>query len=369
MQFKQIIGQQLIKDRLLQSYSEGRVSHAQLFIGHTGYGSLALALAYAQLVNCKQAQADDSCGKCPSCQKAQKMVHPDIHYCYPTVGSKAISIQFIEEWRNMLKKSPYFTAYDWLQFIKAENKQGNITAEECDDIVRKLNMTAHSEDSYKILILWLPEYLGKEGNRLLKLIEEPPDNTLFLLVAENPNLVLDTILSRTQTLKVPRITDADLAQALIVQRQLSPDIAAQVAALSEGDYREAIEIVGGGDQNNQQYLLQWLTACAYRRAADLDQFIEQIAELGRENQKNFLRYALHFWQQCLTAQQLPQRATLSKAEAVFAQRILPTISWEHIENIASMTESAIYHIERNANPRILFLNLSIQINRQLPKLT
>lgn len=368
MQFKEVIGQITAKKSLLQAYTEQRISHAQLFSGNTGYGSLALALAYAQLVNCKDPQPDDACGKCVSCQRAQKMVHPDIHYCYPTIGSKALSTQFIDDWRKMIQKKPYFTAYDWLQHIKAENKQGNITSEECDDIMRKLNITAHDEVGYKILVLWLPEYLGKEGNRLLKLIEEPPDRTLFLLVTENPNQILDTILSRTQTTKIPRISDHDLAQYLIQQRQIAPEIAMQIAALSGGDYCEAIEIINGGDHDNQQYLLRWLIACAHRRAADLDQFVEQIADTGRESQKNFLRYALHFWEQCLIAQLLPQRAALSKAEAVFAQKLLPSLTWEHIEYIREMTEKAIYHIERNANPRILFLDLSIRMNKWLPKL-
>lgn len=369
MQFNQVIGQQAIKEQLLHSYSLGRISHAQLLIGNTGYGSLALAMAYAQLVNCRQPQVNDSCGKCASCQKAQKIVHPDIHFCYPTIGSKAVSTQFISEWREMVKKNAYFDAYDWLQHIKAENKQGNITAEECDDIVRKLNITAHDEFSYKILLIWLPEYLGKEGNRLLKLIEEPPEQTLFLLVTENAELILNTILSRTQTLKIPRLTNPDIAQALEQRLFVSPDRATQIAALAGGDYREAQAILHGGDHDNQQYLLRWLTACAHRRAAELDLFVEQIAEAGRESQKNFLRYALHFWQQCLLAQCLPQRAILSKAEAVFAQKLLPTITWQHIESISEMTEKAIYHIERNANPRILFLDLSIRINRYLPKLS
>lgn len=367
MHFKEVIGQQAIKEQLWHSRSDDRVSHAQLFLGNLGYGGLALALAYAQLVNCSQPYSGDSCGKCLSCQRSRKLVHPDIHFCYPTIGSKAVSTQFIGEWRSMVQKSPYFDAYEWLQHLNADNKQGNITAEECDDIVRKLSMTAHDEQSYKILIVWLPEYLGKEGNRLLKLIEEPPDQTLFLLVAENADLILNTILSRSQMLKIPRLRDEDIAQSLEQQRLLGAEQSRQVAALANGDYREALAIMKGGDHDNQQYLLRWLTACVHHNAADLDAFVEQIADIGRESQKNFLRYVLHFWQQCLMAQHLSHRAVLSKAEAVFAQRLLPTITWEHIDSISEMTEKSIYHIERNANPRILFLDLSIRLQRYLPK--
>ncbi|HNL07509.1 MAG TPA: hypothetical protein PKH93_08045, partial [Chitinophagales bacterium] len=200
MQFKQIIGQTNTKRYLMESAQHDHISHAQLFLGNEGCGALSLALAFAQYVNCSNRQTDDSCGRCSNCKKSQKLIHPDIHYCYPTIGSKAKSTDLLTEWREAVLKNPYMNVFQWLQHLKADNKQGNITAEECEDIIRKLSFTTY-EAPYKILLLWMPEYLGKEGNRLLKIIEEPPPNTLFLLVAENANLVLNTILSRTQLLR------------------------------------------------------------------------------------------------------------------------------------------------------------------------
>ena len=220
MQFKEVIGQQKVKDYLLKSAQSDQVSHAQLFLGPEGCGNLALAIAYAQYLQCRNKGATDACGKCSSCIKANKLIHPDIHFSYPTVGSKAKSTDFLKEWRDAVEQQPYMNVYQWLQHIKAENKQGNITREECEAIIRKLSLRAY-ESTYKVLIVWMPEYLGKEGNRLLKLIEEPPVNTVFLLVAENANLILNTILSRTQQLRIHRLSDAAIKEALVERHQLS----------------------------------------------------------------------------------------------------------------------------------------------------
>jgi DNA polymerase-3 subunit delta' len=224
MQFTEVIGQADVKHQLTEMVHHNRLSHAILFIGKEGSGSLPLALAFAQFVACEKITRlsappvgpslfgeelppaslpfpADSCGQCPSCAKAHHYVHPDIHFSYPVVtkksGTPPISTDYVAEWREFVKSYPYGNAYDWLQFIGAENKQGNITAHECNDIIRKLNLKSF-ESEYKILVMWLPEYLGNEGNKLLKLIEEPPPDTLFILVAENESLILPTIVSRCQ---------------------------------------------------------------------------------------------------------------------------------------------------------------------------
>ena len=226
VQFEKIIGQKGTKEQLIQMVQHNRLSHALLFLGKEGSGALSLALAFAQYIACEQVNGKikktnpeaslfgeatpeiaepldmhDSCGVCSACTKANQLVHPDIHFSYPVIprksGDKPVSTDYINEWREFVSINPYGNVYDWLQFIGAENKQGNITSEECNDITRKISLKSF-ESEYKVLIIWMPEYLTKNGNKLLKLIEEPPPNTLFLLVAENEDLILPTILSRTQ---------------------------------------------------------------------------------------------------------------------------------------------------------------------------
>src|ERR1700685_893987 len=219
MSFAQVIGQGRVRDNLVEMIRLNRLSHALLFLGHEGSGALPLALAFAQYVVCERAKGNtpDSCGECAACMKAKRLIHPDIHFSYPVIpkkaGDKPVSSDYGAEWREFMEQYPYGNAYDWLQFIGAENKQGNITAQECNDIIHKLSLKSF-ESGYKILVMWMPEYLGNEGNNLLKLIEEPPADTLFLLVAENESMILQTILSRTQLVKIPLPDTEDIATAL-----------------------------------------------------------------------------------------------------------------------------------------------------------
>ncbi|RYG32385.1 MAG: hypothetical protein EOO01_34325 [Chitinophagaceae bacterium] len=241
MQFSDVIGQNEVKNQLVQMVTENRLSHALLFLGKEGAGALPLARAFAQYINCEKANPPesqntaavslfgeeepameivplkDSCGNCASCMKSAAMVHPDIHYSYPVyrkVSSKpALSADFAKEWRKFTIENPYTNEYEWLQYINAENKQGNISREETSEIIRYLNLKSF-ESEYKILIVWMAEELGTTGNHLLKLIEEPPKNTLFIFVAENEGMILPTILSRTQLIKIPVLRNADIKEAL-----------------------------------------------------------------------------------------------------------------------------------------------------------
>src|SRR3984885_2909521 len=234
MQFSQVIGQQQVRDNLTEMVRQNRLSHALLFLGHEGSGALPLALAFAQYVVCERRDSSsaDACGVCATCVKAGRLMHPDIHFSYPVIpkkaGDKPVSSDYSSEWREFIQQYPYGNAYDWLQFIGAENKQGNITAQECNDINRKLSLKSF-ESGYKILILWMPEYLGNEGNKLLKLIEEPPANTLFILVAENEGQILQTILSRTQLVKIPALDDSDVEAGLEATQDISKEKAKQIA--------------------------------------------------------------------------------------------------------------------------------------------
>src|SRR5882724_3516580 len=254
MSFENVIGHSDIQQSLVELVQHNRLSHALLFLGNEGSGALPLALAFAQYIVCdkvKEGRAD-ACGICPACVKASRWVHPDIHFSYPVIprksGDKPVSSDYSSEWREFMTQYPYGNAYDWLQFIGAENKQGNITAQECNDIIRKLNLKSF-ETEYKILVMWMPEYLGNEGNKLLKLIEEPPANTLFILVAENESLILPTILSRTQLVKIPALDTADIAQALAERANIQPELARQTASISEGNYREALQLLQHADED------------------------------------------------------------------------------------------------------------------------
>ena len=281
MQFSTVIGQEQTKQHLAEMVSQNRLSHALLFLGKEGSGALAMALAFSQYILCekiKPAQkaslseqepslfgdgitttpdsrlltqdleltAPDSCGICPSCQKARQLIHPDIHFTYPVITKKAgtapVSTDYITEWREFIKNNPYGNVYDWLQFIGAENKQGNITAAECSDIIRKLNLKSY-EGGHKILVLWMPEYLEKEGNKLLKLIEEPPPDTLFILVAENESLILPTIISRCQLVKLAPLDTSAVSTALVERAKLLLEQARQIASVCDGNYREALQII------------------------------------------------------------------------------------------------------------------------------
>ncbi|HHS96139.1 MAG TPA: hypothetical protein ENJ45_06070, partial [Phaeodactylibacter sp.] len=213
MLFDQVIGHRTLKAQLCRMAQNAQIPHAQIFFGPEGCGKLALALAFAQYVLCKNKSEADACGQCSACIKAEKLIHPDIHFSFPTVGTKMTSNHYLPQWRDALSQNPYLHANQWLQFIGAENKQGNINVDECNNIIKKLSLKTFEAD-YKIMIIWLPEYLGKEGNRLLKLIEEPPEKTLFILVAENQERILPTILSRCQLLKVYALSDDEIKSAL-----------------------------------------------------------------------------------------------------------------------------------------------------------
>ncbi|HEY2350052.1 MAG TPA: hypothetical protein VGH64_13610, partial [Puia sp.] len=271
MLFSQVIGQQEIKAKLRNLVENNRLSHALLLNAPEGAGGLPLALAFSQYIVCeKVSNADtvnsfpsDSCNECPSCQKAAKLIHPDIHYVYPVVsrksGDKPLSTDYISEWREFISLYPYGTIFDWLQQINADNKQGNISANECNEINRKLSLKSF-ESGYKILIMWMPEYLGNEGNKLLKLIEEPPPDTLFILVSENEAQILPTILSRVQIIRMPRPRSMEIQEALISRAGVKPEQARQLAAVSEQNYREALRQLQHGQDDWLSLLREWLNA-------------------------------------------------------------------------------------------------------------
>ena len=405
MQFKDIIGQQEVKQNLVELIQHNRLSHALLFIGKEGNGALPLSLAFAQYIVCEavngksrhtmgpslfgeepapatgnKPMATESCGVCPACLKAAELVHPDIHFSYPVVtkkpGSPPISTDYISEWREFIKSYPYGNVYDWLQFIGAENKQGNITAHECNDIIRKLNLKSF-ESEYKILLMWLPEYLGNEGNKLLKLIEEPPPNTLFILVAENESLILPTIVSRCQVVRIPALETSAIEKALIERNKTEAATARQVASVSEGNYREALQLVQHSDEDWQSLLRDWLNAIMKTGPIAQTKWVEEISKLGREKQKQFLRYFNHLLEQAIRLGVASSQPSPKEKESVpasskfsfsipdnerdFALRLNKIAGIEQQQAIIEELDKASYFIERNANAKMLFHALTIKL--------
>jgi DNA polymerase III subunit delta' len=393
MLFQNVIGQHEVKQHLVEMVQHNRLSHALLFLGREGSGALPMALAFAQYISLLPTnntaseaslfgepvevklpftpeEADAWMQKQASFPKAAQMVHPDIHYSYPVITKKAgtppISTDYAAEWREFLQQYPYGNVYDWLQAIGAENKQGNITAQECNDIIRKLNLKSF-ESGYKILVLWMPEYLGKEGNKLLKLIEEPPADTLFILVAENESAILSTILSRCQLVKIPALNKEDIEGSLIAKAGISADQARLIANSSEGNYREALQQLQHADEDYFNLLREWLNAILRSGPGAQLKIIEEIARLGRENQKQFLRYFIHLLEQALRleiasgAMRENLLAAMSSGEQDFAVKLNKAMSLEQKEAITEELDKASYYIERNANAKILFHALTIKI--------
>jgi DNA polymerase-3 subunit delta' len=367
MLLKEVIGQNRCKQVLRQLVHSGRMPHSLLLLGSGGTGNLPLALALAQLLQCESppADGDDACGSCPACRKAAQFAHPDIHFSFPTVGPNAVSTTFGKEWRAALAENPYLDPYSWLQRLGAENKQGNITRDECQAIVKKLSLKAF-EGRYKILILWMPEYLGKEGNRLLKLIEEPPEQTVFLLVAENAELILNTILSRCQLVKTDALSDDEVTDGLVARRGLDEDRARQIAFLSDGDFNQALAMADHADHDDATLLLDWLRKCWRGNGVELVKWCDAFARLGRENQKQFLHYGLHFLREMLSLVATGNtRLRLRPDEYQTAANMAKVMNVRRIELAAKLFNDNIFYIERNANPKILFLDTSIRLHQIL----
>jgi DNA polymerase-3 subunit delta' len=364
MQFAQVIGQDHLRDNLTDMVRRNRLSHALLFLGHEGAGALPMALAFAQYVVCENKGAD-ACGVCAACVKAGRLVHPDIHFTYPVIpkksGDKPTSSDYSAEWREFISQFPYGNVYDWLQFIGAENKQGNITAQECSEIIHKLSLKSF-ESGYKILLLWMPEYLGTEGNKLLKLIEEPPADTLFLLVAENESLILPTILSRTQLVKIPLPETADIARALVERSGLAPEQAKQIAGFSAGNYHEALQLLRHADDDWQAVLRDWLNAILKSGPVAQVKWIEEISKSGRERQKQFLRYFNHVLEQAVRLRYLDNADwPIPEGERDIALRLNKIADIGQQRAIIGELDNAAYYIERNAHAKMLFHALTIKL--------
>ena len=379
MYFKEVLGQEKLKKLLMQSIREGAVPHAQLFLGPKGSANLALALAFAQYVACANKQQDDACGTCPSCLKHLKFVHPDLHFVFPVattsnVKTKPVSMSFLSEWRSLLNENPYFSLFNWLKHIGVENKQGLISVEESTNVLKDLSLKPYESET-RIMLIWMPEKMNiQAANKLLKIIEEPPQKTLFLLVAESTENMLATVLSRTQLLKVPRHSDEEVLNYL-TNRGVEQGKAKMISNLVDGNINEAIQLAEHVEDSEQNALsfVQWMRLCfSALQVKDIDKLVqwsEMMAKAGRENQKSFLLFASNVMRDALLKNYgVEKMMKMNVSGQNFTmEKFAPFIHAENCMEIISELNMAQLHVERNANPKILFLDTSFKIARLLHK--
>lgn len=392
MHFSEVIGQTALKEKLIALVSDNRLGHALLFLDPHGGGGLPLALALAQYLVCEKyrkasgpAEAapslfgmeepavvpqipSDSCGTCPSCLKAAGMVHPDIHFTFPVVNKKSnsgygpVSKDYISDFRNFILKQPYANEYEWLQYIGAENRQGNITSDETKEILHNMHLKSF-ESGYKITIIWKPEALRNEGNKLLKIIEEPPPHSLFILVAGQDQLILPTILSRTQLIKVPALTAVEIAAALEERENIPEEQAKQLAMISGGNYFSALQLLRDASEDLDTTLRNWLNLIIKNNLPQQIQWLDTIARFGREKQKQFLLYFLHMLHHAIRLEALGIDH-VNKEGTESANKLAAALNRFDLSQkaeMAALMETNIYHIERNANAKILFHALTIRL--------
>ncbi|MEY2923521.1 MAG: hypothetical protein RLZZ337_61 [Bacteroidota bacterium] len=367
MRFSEVHGLADIKKKLLQNHKQNRLAHAQLFLGPEGSGNLALALALTQLIYCKNPTEEDSCGECGSCQKITKYVHPDVHFSFPTIstGSKpSCSDDFIKEWREILSDSPYFTETEWVQKISDnENKQLNITAKETLEIIKKLSLKAYEGDA-KTLIIWLPEHLRNESNKLLKIIEEPPQKTYFILVANNYDSLLPTITSRTQLVKLPAYSEQEVSSFLSNKYHLDHKKAENLAFLAEGNLNTAIKLVESVEDNYSQLFREWMLACFKNQLKQVGIITDDIAKLGRTQIQLFLKNGLKILRESLLYKTIDNYEIKFEGEYKdFIKKFSNTINAQTVEQSYQQINETIYHIQRNANAKISLFNLSLSLSQ------
>lgn len=368
MYFKDIIGQDSVINLLRTAVVEGRVPHAQLICGGEGVGKLSVAIAYARYLCCTHRNGEDACGECPSCKKFDKLVHPDLHFAFPIYKKDSSktprSDDFIDKWRQAVAENPYMNLNQWMDHIGTENQQGLIYASQSEEIIRKLTLKS-SEGGYKVMIIWMAEKMNGEcSNKLLKMIEEPPTQTLFLLVSENPDLLLPTIQSRVQRLTLRPIEEKTIARALSEKYGLVESDAQQIAHASAGNWLQAMEAIHLGNRS-KEYIELFMTLMRKSYARDLKgmrQWADTAASLGREPQKNFLIYCQRMIRESFICNFHRLEINYMNAdETNFTSRFAPFVNEKNIFGIMDELSEAQRHIEQNVNAKMVFFDLSLKM--------
>lgn len=359
MKFANTVGSAHTKDLLRSLVDDDNMPHALLVSGTEGNSKLALVLAYTTYLMCESRNRGESCGTCRSCIKMEKYIHPDVHFSFPFTGANSVADEFIKPWRKFIQEKPYAGVSDWMTYLDAPTKQPNINTKECRAIIQKLNMQSFESDN-KVLIMWLPEYLRKEGNRLLKIIEEPTPNTYFILVTEKITDILPTIISRCQLLKIPPLQDAEIKDALIDQFHFEANKAQDAAFVAEGNMQKALDIAQTGGKALHDDVLIWFRTCYSNKAVDLVSWVENFDKKSKDEQKSFLMYALNFFREIARVPVLPEKALrIQESELETAKKIAGIINFEKIEKLNNILTDTIYYIERNANIKVLMMGTNI----------
>lgn len=368
MQFKDVIGQEGIKQRLIKAVEVGRVPHALLFCGGSGVGKLPLAIAFAQYVSCQSPKDGDSCGVCPSCVKYNKLIHPDVHFAYPITrkgssDSNVTCISYINEWRSMLLKNPYFSLDEWLNQISNDNKKGVIYTNESEMIAAELDKKAYESDT-KVMIIWMIDRLMEEGaNKILKLLEEPRGKTLFILITENMEQVLSTIVSRTQVINFPPIEDEAVEKALISKYALDETEAKEYAHIASGDMIKAEDAVETSEQNQQFFeLFKFVMRKAYaREVRELRGWTNTLAEMGRKAQVSFLQYAQRLIRENFIMNlKNPSLNYMTRQERDFSERFSAFVTEHNVMMLYSKLAEAERDIEQNCQAKLVFFDVALQ---------
>ena len=368
MFFKDVTGQEQVKRQLIESVQHKKVAHALLLCGRQGSGKLPLALAYARYLCCESPNEHDACGVCPSCVKMNKLIHPDIHFAFPIVKQKAgkdsVCNDFLPAWREIILHSPYFGLPDWLEKMGASNQQAQIFVRESDEIQRKLALKA-SQGQFKVMLIWLPEKMNAEcSNKLLKLLEEPPEKTVFLLVSEAPDMILPTILSRTQRMNVRKIDEASIDRILQSKYSIQPADSLSIAHLANGNFIKALETIHLNEENQQFFdlfvSLMWLSY--QRKIREMKMWSEQVAGMGRERQKNFLDYCQRMTRENFIYNlHRKEMNYMTLPEQNFATRFAPFVNERNVMGIMDELSEAQLHIEQNVNAKMVFFDFSLKM--------
>ncbi len=373
MKFNKIIGHSNIKENLIRAFNNNRMSHSYLFYGNPGIGKLALAIAFAQYVSCKNRTSTDSCGICASCKKYEKLIHPDLHFVFPVItqsGKKSISDTYIETWRERILSNPYFSYHDWLFSLDSKNKQGSIHKDESSEILRKLNLKTFESD-YKFMIIWLPEMMNStSANKLLKILEEPPQNTIFILVSDCRENVLSTIISRTQPIKILGINDDCLKNAIIDEYNIGDKMASDIVRISNGSLIEARKqiVLNEETEYNLSKFTELMRVCYARKIQEAIYFAETMAKTSREKQKSFLYYCLVLLREnFIYNTNLSEVVYLTTKEFEFSRNFSKFINFSNVTELTEIFEKAHFHIERNGNAKIIFVDIAFKIMKNIRK--
>lgn len=369
MRFTNIKGLDEVKERLINAVNQEQVAHAQLFLGKAGSPNLPMALAFASFLNCENKGETDSCGACPSCVKTAKFIHPDVHFVFPVSGTKTItgkdvvSTNFLKDWRLFLTENPFGDINSWTKNYGGEDKQANISKEESRQIIKNLSLKAF-EGKYKVMIIWLPEYMHPSAaNGILKILEEPPEQTIFLLVSNDAERLLTTILSRTQVVNIPKLSDENIAEFLMEQYRVDAGKSVELAHLADGDINEALKLLNNIEDGSHHLFSDWMRDCFKKDFTQLVYRSDQFHSMNKIAQKGLLQYALSIMRESLIYETAPQLNRASGEINDFVANFSKVMDSSKVEKISTLIDSAYYHLERNASPKIVFLDLSLYIAR------